>query len=152
MIPQPGDIAPDFNLRTSRGRKLTLSELRGQRVVLIFYPFAFSGICTPELCGIRDISKDFNDLDAVTLGISCDSFETVRAFADQEELKFELLSDFWPHGEVAKKYGVFFDKIGAADRGTFVIDRQGVIAGSVVTDLGTPRDPEEYKRILAEID
>lgn len=98
------------------------------------------------------MSRDFSDLDAITLGISCDSFETVRAFAEQESLRFELLSDFWPHGEVAKKYGVFFEKIGAADRGTFVIDREGVVAGSVITDLGTPRDPEKYKQILADID
>lgn len=152
MAVQLGESAPDFDLPATVGGRVSLSGLRGQKVVLIFFPFAFSGICTGELCMVRDMAGDFSDLDAVVLGISCDPWESLRAFAAQESLQHPLLSDFWPHGEISRKYGVFVEAIGAADRGTFVIDREGRLAGTVVTELGRPREAADYTRILASLD
>jgi peroxiredoxin len=146
-----GDVAPDFALPSSSGGKLRLSDLRGERVLLLFYPFAFSSICTGELCSLRDRAADFSDLGAQILGVSCDPMESLRAFAAQESLSHPLLSDFWPHGEVSRRYGVFVDFLGAADRGTFIIDREGSIAGIVRTELGRAREHEEYRRILAGV-
>ncbi len=147
-----GEPAPDFDLTATIGGRVRLSDHRGSKVVVVFYPFAFSGICTGELCQTRDITSDLAALDAVVLGVSCDPLESLWAFAGRESLSFPLLSDFWPHGEVAKEYGVFVDKIGAADRGTFIIDRQGAVAGAIVTELGRPRDPQAYREVLAGID
>ena len=147
-----GDKAPLFELPKSFKERVSLVDFRGKKVVVVFYPYAFSGVCTPEMCGISEMASDFSSLDAEVLAISCDPYETLLAFAKQNNLQHTLLSDFWPHGEVAKQYGVFVDKIGAADRGSFIIDRDGVIAGTIMTNLGTPRDPAEYAEILKQID
>lgn len=151
MTPTIGAPAPDFDLPSTTGEKISLSSLRGQKVVLIFFPFAFTGVCTGELCEMRDRSLDFTVDDAVVLGISCDPKASQAAFAKAEGLTMPLLSDFWPHGETAAKYGVFLDFLGAANRGTFVIDREGILRWSVVTELGVARDPQEYLKALAEI-
>lgn len=146
-----GAPAPDFELPSSTGGKISLSSLRGHKVVLVFFPFAFTGVCTGELCEMRERALDFSVDEATVLGISCDSRQTLAAFAKAENLPMPLLSDFWPHGETATKYGVFLDFLGAANRGTFVIDREGILRWSVVTDLGVARDPQEYLKALAEI-
>lgn len=148
MIGQP---APDFELPSTTGEKISLQSLRGRNVVMIFFPFAFTGICTGELCQMRDRSLDFSSDDAAVLGISCDSRQTLEAFAKAEHLSMPLLSDFWPHGKTATDYGVFLDFLGAANRGTFIIDRDGILRWSVVTELGKPRDPEDYLKALADI-
>lgn len=146
-----GAPAPDFELPSTTGEKISLSSLRGRNVVLIFFPFAFTGICTGELCEMRDRSLEFSADGAAVFGISCDSRQTLEAFAKAENLSMPLLSDFWPHGETASKYGVFLDFLGAANRGTFIIDGEGILRWSVVTELGKPRDPQEYLKALAEI-
>lgn len=151
MTAQIGQPAPDFDLPATTGERISLQSLRGHKVVLMFFPFAFSGICSGELCTLRDRSLEFTTTDAVVLGVSCDSRQTLGAFAKDQELQIPLLSDFWPHGEVAQRYGVFVDKVGAANRGTFVIDREGVLRWSVVTDLGTARDSDAYLKALADI-
>lgn len=146
-----GQPAPDFELPSTTGDKVSLLSLRGQKVVLVFFPFAFTGVCTGELCEIRDRSLDFTADDAAVFGISCDSRATLTAFAKAENLPMPLLSDFWPHGETATKYGVFLDFLGAANRGTFIIDRDGILRWSVVTELGVAREPQDYLKALAEI-
>jgi peroxiredoxin len=145
-----GQAAPDFTLLNQRGESVTLSDLRGRRVVLVFYPFAFSSICTGELCSLRDRRGEFDD-DTVLLGISVDTKHALRVFAEQEGLGFDLLSDFWPHGAVAQAYGVFLPERGMATRATFVIDREGIVRWSVVNHPGQPRDPEDYRAALARI-
>jgi peroxiredoxin len=145
-----GDAAPDFTLLNQRGEAVTLSDLRGRKVVLVFYPFAFSSLCTGELCSLRDRRGDFDD-DTVLLGISVDTKHALRVFAEQEGLGFDLLSDFWPHGEVAQAYGVFLPERGMATRATFVIDREGIVRWSVVNHPGQPRDPEDYRAALTQI-
>ena len=117
----------------------------------MFYPFAFSGICTGELCSIRDRIDDFSSEDVETLAVSCDPPYALRAYGEHEGYQFPLLSDHWPHGEVARRYGVFNETVGAAERGTFVIDRDGTVVYSVHNQLGDARDDEQYAAALASI-
>lgn len=134
------------------GRQVSLSDFRGQRVVvLLFYPYAFTGTCTGELRAIQDTLPTFQNDDVQVLGVSCDSMFALRVFADQQRLDYPLLSDFWPHGEVAHAYGVFDEERGAAVRGTFVIDRGGVLRWQVVNAIPDARDTAEYERVLQRI-
>ncbi len=152
MSVKVGQAAPDFTLVNQEGQKVTLSDLRGRKVVLVFYPFAFSPLCTTELCDLRDRRGDFDD-DTVLLGVSVDTKHALKAFAEQEGLGFDLLSDFWPHGAVAQQYGVFMAEAGGkATRATFVLDRAGVVRWSVVNGPGEVRDPGAYRAALAELD
>jgi peroxiredoxin len=153
-----GDVAPDFELNDQHGKAVKLSDFRGKApVVLMFYPFAFSSICTGELCEIRDDhlgdggAGDGGAADggAVVLAVSTDPMYALRAFADAEGFKHALLSDFWPHGEVAKKYGVFLEDKGFATRGTFVIDKDGVVRWAVVNGPGDARPVADYRSALA---
>ena len=146
-----GQPAPDFTLVSQRNEPVTLSDLRGRKVVLVFYPFAFSPICTGELCSLRDRRGDFDD-DTVLLGVSVDTRHALRVFAEQEGLGYDLLSDFWPHGAVAHEYGVFNEERGCATRGTFVIDRDGIVRWTVVHWDNSPRDDADYRVALAELD
>ena len=144
-----GQTAPDFTLKDQNGADISLSDFAGQKnVVLVFYPFAFSGICTGELCEIRDNLGAFVSDDVQVLAISCDHMFSQRAWADKEAYFFPLLSDFWPHGEVARAYGVFNERAGAALRGTFLIDRDGVVAWSLVNPIGEARDFSGYHEAL----
>ncbi len=144
--------APDFTLRTQNGERVTLSEFRGSKnVVLVFYPFAFSGICTGELCEIRDDLGRFVAEDVQVLAISCDHMFSQRAWADKEGYFFPLLSDFWPHGEVARSYGVFDEQVGAAVRGTFLVDTEGVVRWTLVNGIGEGRDFAGYHEALVEL-
>ena len=145
-----GAQAPDFTLPNQDGASVTLSDLRGRKVVLVFYPFAFSPLCTGELCSLRDRRGQFDD-DTVLLGISVDPKHAQRVFREQEGLGFDLLSDFWPHGAVAQAYGVFLPQRGMATRATFVLDRDGVVRWSVVNGPGDVRDPEDYRAALADV-
>jgi mycoredoxin-dependent peroxiredoxin len=148
-VPAVGEAAPDFELLNQFGEPVRLSEYRGRNVVLVFFPFAFSGICTGELCEIRDNLALFEDADAVVLGISVDSKFAQRAYAEKEGYAFDLLADFWPHGEVAMKYGVFDADSGMARRGTFIIDAGGTVRYVVVKPRGQARDFSEYRAALA---
>jgi peroxiredoxin len=148
-VPAVGDAAPDFELVNQFGEPVRLSSLRGRNVVMVFFPFAFSGICTGELCEIRDNLALFEHADAAVLGISVDSKFAQRAYAEKEGYAFDLLADFWPHGAVAEQYGVFDPKSGMAKRGTFIIDAGGVLRYVVVNPRGKARDFAEYRSALA---
>ncbi|MGN6325925.1 peroxiredoxin [Pseudolysinimonas sp.] len=144
--------APDFDLANQYGEHVRLSDFRGVRpVVLVFFPLAFSGVCTGELCAIRDNLALFQQQGVELLGISVDSKASLRAWAEQEGYDFTLLADFWPHGAVAKEYGVFLEEKGFANRATFVIDADGVIRASFITAPGEPRSIESYREALAEV-
>lgn len=149
MTPGPGGEAPDFSARNQHGQEVRLSALRGAPVVLIFYPWAFSGICTGELCAVRDDLGRFDALGARVLAVSCDPMFALRAFADAEGLTFDLLSDHWPHGAIASRYGVFDDGVGVARRGSFVLDAAGTITWSVDQGIGDPRDIAAHLSALA---
>ena len=122
-----------------------------KNVVILFYPFAFSGICTGELCSLRDDLGSFQNDDVQLLAISCDPMYAQRAFAEQEGYKFPVLTDFWPHGQAAKAYGVFDDARGCAVRGTFIVDKNGNLAWQIVNGLGDARNLVEYKNALASL-
>ncbi len=136
-----GDLAPDFTLRDQHGSEFRLSSYAGEKAVLIvFYPYAFSGVCTGELTGFRDRLGEFETATTTLVAISCDPVYTQRAFADRDAIFFPLLADFWPHGEVASAYGVFDAEQGCPERSSFVVDRDGRIAWAVHNDRGTARD------------
>jgi mycoredoxin-dependent peroxiredoxin len=147
-----GHEAPDFELRDQTGQPVRLSDYRGKRaVVLVFIPFAFSGICHTELCGVRDRIEDFSNDDVETVAVSVDSPFTLRAWARQEGYDFPLLADFWPHGAVARSYGVFNEDVGAAERGTFVIDREGTVVFAEHLGIGDVRDQDGWRAALDEV-
>lgn len=147
-----GDPAPDFTLKDQNGVDTSLSAFRGRKaVVLVFYPFAFSGICTGELCEIRDNLGDFVSDAVQVLTLSCDPIFSLRAWADEQGYFFPLLSDFWPHGEVARSYGVFSEDHGMAIRGTFLVDADGVIRWTLVNGTGEAREFGGYRAALAEL-
>lgn len=149
MIISAGQKAPDFTLVSSNGEEITLSEaLQEGPVALVFFPLAFSGICTGELCEIRDNLEIFNNKKVRLFGISVDSKFALKAWADEENYSFDLLADFWPHGEVAKKYGVFVEDAGIASRATFLIGTDGTVLTSFVNPPGQARDFSEYTEAL----
>jgi peroxiredoxin len=136
-----GRLAPDFSLRDQNGVEVSLSGITSEKnAVLVFYPFAFSGICTGELDEIRDHLERFVSDDLQVVCISCDPMFTLRAWADIQGYFFPLLSDFWPHGEVARAYGVLNDRTGAPVRGTFLVGRDGLVKWSLVNGPGDRRD------------
>jgi peroxiredoxin len=141
MALEIGDVAPDFTLRDQHGQQVRLSSFAGTRaVLLVFYPYAFSGVCTGELTGFRDRLGDFETADTTLLGISCDPMYTQRAFADRDGIFFPLLADFWPHGAVASAYGVLDDTEGCASRSSFVIGKDGRVAWVLHSERGAARD------------
>src|SRR5437762_14339552 len=147
-----GNEAPDFTLKDQNGNDLTLSALRGRNVVIVFYPFTFTGVCQGELCEIRDDPSAFETSDAQVLAISCDTRQAQKQRADAQGFTFPVLSDFWPHGEVARAYGVFNDALGCANRATFVIDKSGTVVDTFASaDLGTPRQQSSYKAALDKV-
>jgi len=147
-----GSEAPDFELRDQHAQTHRLSSYRGAKnVVLVFYPFAFTGVCTGELSAIRDEMSSLMNDDTQVLVASCDTVPSLKVFAEREGFEYPLLSDFWPHGEVAKAYGVFNEKLGAAERGTFVIDKQGVVRWSVHNAIPDARSITDYQKALAEL-
>ncbi|NUR74469.1 MAG: peroxiredoxin [Hamadaea sp.] len=146
-----GSVAPDFILKDQNNEEVQLSTFRGHRtVLLVFYPLAFSGHCQGELGALRDRLDDFTEL-AEVLTVSVDSAYAHKVWATEQGYEFPLLADFWPHGAVAQAYGVFNSAKGYADRGTFVVDIDGIIRYAAVNEPGTPRDPEEWLKALAAL-
>lgn len=147
-----GQPAPDFTLRDTNKVEHTLSEKRGTPVLLVFFPFSFTGVCEGELCRIRDDYGQFEAAGVQVLAISCDPSPSQGKWAGEQGWQFPVLSDFWPHGEVAKAYGVFNEKVGCAMRGTFLIDAEGVVKDAFATEeLGQARAPERYDEALAKL-
>jgi peroxiredoxin len=151
MAVEVGDSAPDFELTDQHGTPVKLSGFRGKKVVLVFYPLAFSGICQGELCEIRDELPRLGGDDVQVLAVSVDSMFSHRAWAEQQGYEFPLLSDFWPHGKVAQEYGIFDDARGVAIRGTFIIDATGTVRWKVANAIQDARDLGEYQKVLAEL-
>ena len=147
-----GEPAPDFTLKDQHGKDVSLSDYRGvKNVVVVFYPFAFSGICTGELCEIRDDLGSFASDQVQVLAISCDHMFTQRAWADSQGFFFPVLSDFWPHGRTAQAFGVFEPSGGFSTRGTFLIDPDGVVRWSLVNGPSEKRDFTGYHAALKQL-
>ncbi|WP_116040614.1 peroxiredoxin [Amycolatopsis palatopharyngis] len=152
MAVEIGSQAPDFTLKDFNKQDVTLSSFQGDKpVLLVFYPFAFSGICQGELCQLRDEFADYSDKGVQVLGVSVDTPFSLKAWAEQQGYQFPLLSDFWPHGEVAQAYGVFNEKAGLANRGTFLIDKEGVVRFAEINQPGEARDQQAWKKAVADL-
>ncbi|MGX7826957.1 peroxiredoxin [Actinokineospora sp. 24-640] len=152
MAIEVGSKAPDFTLNDYNKQPVKLSDFRGDKnVLLVFYPFAFSGICTGELCQVRDELAEYSDNNVQVLGVSVDTPFSLKAWADQQGYTFPLLSDFWPHGEVAKTYGVFHEDAGLALRGTFLIDTEGTVRYAEVNAPGEARDQDAWKKAVSTL-
>ena len=152
MAVEIGDEAPDFELPDQHGTPVKLSSFRGSKnVVLVFYPLAFSPVCSSELCAMREDFPEVSRDDVELITVSVDSLYSHRVWAEQENFQFSLLSDFWPHGAVAKAYGVFDADRGVALRGTFIIDKEGVVRWKVVNAIPQARDIADYQKALAAL-
>jgi peroxiredoxin (alkyl hydroperoxide reductase subunit C) len=148
----PGTPAPDFTRKDQNGRPVTLSSFRGVRdVVLVFFPLAFTPTCQRELDEIRDRRAFFDNDDTVTLAVSVGPPPTHKVWAAQQGYDFPILADFWPHGAVAAAYGVFNDATGYANRGTFVIDRAGMIRFAEMKEPGQVRDQAVWTAALGAL-
>ena len=147
-----GQLAPDFELKDQYGQMVRLSSFRGKKnVVVTFFPFAFTGICTNELCSIRDEKVDFDNDDTAIVSISCDAAPTLKEFAMRQGLDYPVLSDHWPHGATAAAYGCFDADRGCALRGSFVIDKEGILRWQVINGLGDARSNDDYRKVLANL-
>lgn len=140
-VPADGSPAPSFVLPDQFSAPTHLNELLlDGPVLVVFFPFAFSGLCTTELDEVRDLADEFERAGLQVVAISCDPMFALRAWADERSYDFPLLSDFWPHGEVSREYGVLDERAGHPVRGTFVIDTDGTVRRSLVNEAGRPRD------------
>ncbi len=147
-----GDQAPDFTLRDQNNEEFTLSSYRGKKAILIvFYPLAFTGICTGELCTVRDDMSAFENEDVLTVSISVDSVYSHKIFAEREGYEFPLLADFWPHGAVAQQYGVFNEQAGIANRGTFLVDKAGIVRFAEMNQPGQGRDADAWRAAIKSL-
>ena len=147
-----GAEAPDFVLKDQNNQDVRLSDFRGKKnVLLVFYPLAFTGTCQGELCEVRDNLNEYVSDDVQVLTVSVDSVFAHKVWTDQQGFQFPLLADFWPHGAVAKAYGVFNEEKGFANRGTFVIDKAGIVRFAEMNLPGERRDQSAWRKALAEV-
>lgn len=152
MTVEVGSPAPDFTLKNQDGQEVSLADFAGSKaVLLVFFPFAFSGICTGELCSVRDDLSSFQNDDVQVVGVSCDTTWALKVWAQQEGYEFPLLSDFWPHGAVSESYGVFSADLGFAFRGTFLIDSEGVVRFAEQNGPGEARDQQGWRDALKQL-
>ncbi|MDG4840860.1 peroxiredoxin [Micromonospora sp. WMMD967] len=146
-----GAEAPDFVLKDQNNQEVRLSDFRGRRaVLLVFYPLAFTGTCQGELREVQDNLDEYANDDVQVLTVSVDSVYSHKIWADREGYQFPMLADFWPHGGVAQAYGVFNDVAGFANRGTFVIDKTGVVRFAEMNGPGEARDQLAWRKAIAE--
>jgi mycoredoxin-dependent peroxiredoxin len=144
-----GTPAPDFTLLNQSREPVSLGDLKGSRSVLVFIPFAFTRTCESELCQIRDEYSMFNDAGVRVVAITCNTLHANRVWSEQQGYQFDILSDFWPHGSVSRKYDTFNEGYGYAERTTYFLDENGVITGITRSDqLGEARDFDDYRAAL----
>jgi peroxiredoxin len=146
-----GSPAPDFLLPDQHGSDVSRDGLAGRAALIVFYPFAFTAICTSELGAIQSALDSFQNDDVQVVAVSCDPLYTLRAFADDQGFGFPLLSDFWPHGATAERYGVFDLARGCATRGSFLLDRHGILRWSVLNPISAPRDFDAHLEAVAAL-
>lgn len=143
--------APDFELPNQFGEPVRLSELKGQPVLLVFFPFAFSGVCTGELDELETVREDFHRDGIRILAVSCDSKYALRAYSQARSYSYDLLADFWPHGRVAAAYEAFDVELGRPQRASFLIDEEGMVRSEVRSGAGTPRPLQAYRDAVREL-
>lgn len=152
LLPATGAPAPAVRLPDQHGSTVDLADLRGEcSALLVFFPFAFSGICSGELASLRKDQAGLAAAGVQVVALSCDPVPSLRAWSDQEGYTFPLLSDFWPHGDTARRFGVFNAELGRAERGSFLIDVHGVLRWSLVNHPGEARDPGAYREAVSAL-
>jgi len=144
-----GDKIPDFQLTNTDRNQMKSDDFLGEKTMFVFMPFPFSGVCTPEVCELRDNTSLLNDANVNTIIITVGAAPTNATWASQYDLKFPILADFWPHGEVAQKFGCFNEKVGTAMRYSYITNERNIITEIIKSDeLPIARDFNEYKNSL----
>lgn len=153
MALSPGDQAPDFTKKDQHGDELTLSALVAEQpVVLVFIPFAFTGVCQGELCAIRDDYSAFEGKGARVVAVSCDPGPSQKQWAEEQGYAFSIVPDFWPHGEISRAYGIFNEDLGCAMRGSFLVGPDMTVVDSFESGgLGEAREASRYEEALAKL-
>lgn len=152
MVAEIGAPAPDFKLLNYDKTTVSLGDLIGRKTLIVFIPLPFTRVCTSELCSLRDNLTTLEATETNVVVITCDSYGSNRAWAQAESVTYPILSDFWPHGAVAKAYGCFNDALGVGDRATYVLDPEGVVREIITAEsFGTAREFDSYTTALAEI-
>ncbi|MDX1448494.1 MAG: redoxin domain-containing protein [Acidimicrobiia bacterium] len=150
MPAEIGSPAPDFTLLNYDKTRVSLADLRGTKTLLVFIPFPFTRVCTAELCDLRDNLSDLQQEGAQVVVVTCDSFGSNGAWARSEGVTYPVLSDFWPHGAVARAYGCFNEDLGVANRTTYVIDGEGIVREIIeAPSFGMAREIGSYTEALA---
>ncbi|KQU02575.1 peroxiredoxin [Rhodococcus sp. Leaf7] len=153
MAVEVGAPAPDFTLKDQNNQPVSLSDYRGSKnVLVIFFPLAFTGTCQGELCRVRDELPKFENDDTAVIAVSVGPPPTHKIWSAEQGYTFPLLSDFWPHGEVARQYGVFNEDLGFANRGTFLVDTDGIVRFAEMMGPGEARDQGAWENALAALD
>lgn len=150
-FPGIGDPAPVFALPNQYGETVRTTDLAGAPAVLVFYPFAFSRVCSGELEELARLQPDFHAAGARLLAVSCDAKYSLRAWAMEKGWEFDLLSDFWPHGAAARSFGVFDEGRGMASRASFILGADGTIKEILRSNADEPRRPADYLRALSAL-
>ena len=144
-----GTPAPDFTLRNQRREEISLADLKGSKAAIVFIPFAFTGTCQSEMCALRDNLHRFNDSDVRVVAITCNTLHSNGAWAEREGFQFDILSDFWPHGQTATAYDAFNEMVGAAHRVTYFLDENAIVTSVIASEgPGVARDFAEYEKLL----
>jgi peroxiredoxin (alkyl hydroperoxide reductase subunit C) len=152
MPAQVGSLAPAFSLMDQDRNTVSLDDFKGKKTVVMFIPFPFTSICDSEGCTIRDRLAALNELDANVVIITCHAVPVAKKWSDENGFTFPVLSDFWPHGTVSTEYDAFNEKVGVANRMSFVVDSDGVIRTIIDSgSLGSPREFAEYVSALDKI-
>jgi peroxiredoxin len=147
-----GDKAKDFALSDQKEKKFKLSDFKGKRVLLSFHPLAWTSVCAEQMKSLEKTKETFNSLNAIAVGVSVDTVPSKKAWADSLGIKkTRLLSDFWPHGKVAKLYGIFRQEDGISERANIIIDENQKIAFFKVYRLGQLPDIQEIIKTLLKM-
>ena len=151
-LPSIGETAPDLVLKDQDGKDVRLSELKGRRVLLSFHPLAWTEVCAKQMQALEQNKDTLESMNTVPLGLSVDTVPSKKAWADHLGIKaVRLLADFWPHGEVAKAYGIFRERNGFSERANIIVDRNGKIAFVKVYAISQLPDIGEIIGILRSI-
>ncbi len=152
MSARIGEPAPAFDLNNQHRERVSLDTIKGNKSLIVFIPFPFTGTCEGELCTIRDSIAELSALDANVVAVTCDTVPSNAKWSDINGFEFPVLSDFWPHGQVAQAYGAFNEELGCANRVTYVLDSDGVVRDIIASEgLGTAREFSLYTKALAAI-
>jgi peroxiredoxin len=149
---QKGEMAPDFVIKDQNGKEFKLSDFRGKRVLLSFHPLAWTGVCAKQMQALEANKDALESLNTIPVGISVDSVPTKKAWAEHLGIRsVRLLSDFWPHGYVARLFGIFREKDGISERANIILDENGKIAFFKVYEISQLPDIQEIIRVIEEL-